>query len=169
MARPLWVVSCVAVVGALGGACSAARQTEGNGPSDGGSGPSAGDQAIDFKVLVHEIHASEIRSASPVTIVGFGGSQNVFPIRFPGQIENCATCHVGTSYTLPMATSAGHTTIDSGADAADPADNLRLGRTAAVCTSCHANVKFDGSAGATCGPGVLTACNHAGGVQSTAP
>ena len=171
MARSLSVVGCAALgIGVAVASCSSARQTPNeNAGTAGDGGATAGDQAIDFKVLIHEIHASEIRSAFPVTIVGFGGSQNVFPLGFPGQIENCAICHTGTSYALPIAAVAGNTTVDSGADAANAADNVRIGKTAAVCTSCHANVKFDGSAAATCAAGVLTACNHAGGPQSTAP
>jgi OmcA/MtrC family decaheme c-type cytochrome len=113
-------------------------------------------EPIDFKVLVHQIHASEIKQ-NEVTIYGFGGSANVFPLEFPNQIGNCALCHAGTSYQLPLAAEV--------KDTINPAGGTTP-KTIAVCTSCHDTVKFDGSAAQKCGPGVMGDCNHRGGTQT---
>jgi OmcA/MtrC family decaheme c-type cytochrome len=129
--------------------------------------PSATDQArvpaggvvepIDFKVLVHEIHADKIRQTD-VTIYGFGGSANVFPIGFPGQVGNCNICHVNNSFQLPLQAVV-HDTIA-------PATSGTTPKTIAVCTACHDTVKFDNSATQACGTGVTGPCNHTGGVQT---
>jgi OmcA/MtrC family decaheme c-type cytochrome len=128
--------------------------------------PSATDQArvptggaaepIDLKVLIHEIHGDKIRQ-NDVTIFGFGGSENVFPLGFPGQVGNCNICHVNSSFQLPLQPVVRDTIIPTGGT---------TNRTIAVCSSCHDTVKFDGSATATCGPGVTGPCNHTGGTQT---
>ncbi len=128
--------------------------------------PSATDQArvpagataepIDFKVLVHEIHADKIRQ-NDVTIYGFGGTAIVFPIGFPGQVGDCNICHVNASFQLPLQPVV-HDTIN-------PAGGTTP-KTIAVCTACHDTVKFDGSGSKTCGAGVTGDCNHTGGQQT---
>jgi OmcA/MtrC family decaheme c-type cytochrome len=129
--------------------------------------PSATDQArvptggaaepIDLKVLIHQIHGDKIRQ-NDVTIFGFGGSENVFPLGFPGQVGNCNICHVNGSFQLPLQPVVHDTVVPAGG--ATP-------RTIAVCTSCHDTVRFDGSAAAACGPGVQGPCNHTGGANLT--
>ncbi|TSA10553.1 MAG: OmcA/MtrC family decaheme c-type cytochrome [Betaproteobacteria bacterium] len=106
------------------------------------------EQSIDFKTMIHAIHAGEtgkggIRTKG-ITVYGFGGSVNDFSkVVFPGKLNNCAACHAGTSYQLagvwaaPTANGILGSTISTGTSAADPADNLRITPTAAVCASCH--------------------------------
>ena len=128
--------------------------------------PSATDQArvpaggtvapIDFKVLIHEVHADKIRQ-SDVTIYGFGGSANVFPIAFPGQVGDCNICHVNASFQLPLQPVVHDTIIPTGGTTP---------KTIAVCTACHDTVKFDNSASQACGTGVTGPCNHSGGTQT---
>jgi OmcA/MtrC family decaheme c-type cytochrome len=126
--------------------------------TDQGQAPSGEPgQPIDFKVLVHEIHGDKIRQTD-VTIFGFNASRNVFPIGFPGDVGNCNMCHVNSSFQLPLAAEVKDTIIPAGGTTP---------KTISVCTSCHDQVKFDGSAGATtCGPGVTGPCNHTGGPQT---
>ncbi|HEY3449663.1 MAG TPA: OmcA/MtrC family decaheme c-type cytochrome [Myxococcales bacterium] len=118
-----------------------------------------GEQAVDLKVLIHEVHAADVRE-TPVEIIGFGGSKNDFPLPFPRDIGNCTICHATDTWKLPLKAEVTDTTIATGADPASPADNTRLGRTQAICLSCHDTTKFDGSASQTCGTGITGPCNH---------
>jgi OmcA/MtrC family decaheme c-type cytochrome len=78
-------------------------------------------------------------------IYGFGGSVNDFSrVVFPrGKLQDCAACHVGTSYQLTgiwvSSTANGilANTTSTGASTTDPADNLRTTPIASVCSSCH--------------------------------
>ncbi len=106
------------------------------------------EESIDFKTMIHAIHAGQsgkggIRTKG-ITIYGFGGSVNDFSgVVFPGKLNDCSTCHARTSYQLagiwstPTAGGILGSTTSTGASASDPADNLRITPTAAVCSSCH--------------------------------
>ncbi len=104
-------------------------------PSDGKQ-----EESLDFKVMIHGIHASGYRQ-KPLQVVGFRGlSTHVFDdkeVQYPGKISNCSTCHIGNTYQLPLATSVLATTIDSGNNLSDPADDKMITPAAAVCSSCH--------------------------------
>ena len=106
------------------------------------------EESIDFKTMIHAIHAGESDKGGfrtkGITIYGFGGSMNDFSgVVFPGKLNNCATCHAGTSYQLtgvwaaPTANGILGSTISTGASPTSSADNLRITPTAAVCSSCH--------------------------------
>jgi OmcA/MtrC family decaheme c-type cytochrome len=108
------------------------------------------EEAIDFKTLVHGIHAGQASQGGfrtkGITVYGFGGSVNDFSdVVFPGKLNDCSVCHVGNSYQVtglwitPTASGILGTTIGSGASPIDPTDNLRISPTAAVCSSCHDN------------------------------
>jgi len=59
-------------------------------------------EAIDMQILVHKIHTGE-NLTNGYTVYGFGGSVNNFAdVRFPGDRRDCAKCHVGTSFTVPL-------------------------------------------------------------------
>lgn len=98
------------------------------------------EESIDFKRLIHGIHASGFRE-EPLEIVGFGGfSIHVFDhehVQFPGHLNNCENCHVNDSYMLPLDSDVEATTIDTGADRADPADDIMITPISSVCSSCH--------------------------------
>jgi OmcA/MtrC family decaheme c-type cytochrome len=107
-----------------------------------------GEQSIDFKVMIHAIHAGESDKGGfrtkGIVVYGYGGSVNDFSdVVFPGKLNNCANCHAGTSYQLtgiwaqPTANGILGTTVSTGASATDPTDNLRNSPITAVCTSCH--------------------------------
>ena len=107
-----------------------------------------GEESIDFKRMIHAIHAGESDKGGfrtkGITVYGFGGSVNDFSgVVFPGKLNDCSNCHVGTSYQLTgtwVAPAAGGilgSTISTGASTTDSTDNLRISPTAAVCSSCH--------------------------------
>jgi OmcA/MtrC family decaheme c-type cytochrome len=101
------------------------------------------EESIDFKTLIHGIHAGSMRT-NALVVYGFGGSVNDFSgVGFPGQFADCSTCHVGNSYTLtgvwatPTASGIAGTTVTTGGAAAAASSYLRMSPTAAVCSSCH--------------------------------
>ena len=111
----------------------AQRGSAGTPPTDGKK-----EQSVDFKVLVHGIHAAAYRE-QPLQVVGFGGRLHIYDentIQFPGDTSNCVSCHQGDSYSLPMAASVLATTQDT-ADVQNPADDKVVTRAASVCSSCH--------------------------------
>ena len=106
------------------------------------------EESIDFKRMIHAIHAGQADKGGfrtkGLVVYGFGGSVNDFSsVVFPGVLSNCNTCHVNNSYQLtgrwaaPKANGILGSTISTGASATDPADNVRITPTAAVCSSCH--------------------------------
>jgi OmcA/MtrC family decaheme c-type cytochrome len=132
--------------------------------------PDAAEDTVDFKVLIHEIHAADIRK-TPVTVFGFGGNPTTFPAAFPGATGRCTICHVGDSYRLPLRPEVQDTTVRAGDPAAqgDPGEQ-RVGRTIAVCTSCHDMVRFDDTVRRpdcnTLVPVNSAECTHSGGPQA---
>ncbi|MDE2371243.1 MAG: OmcA/MtrC family decaheme c-type cytochrome [Burkholderiales bacterium] len=106
------------------------------------------EQAIDFKTMVHGIHAGQASKGGfrnqGLVVYGFGGSVNDFSsVVFPGRLNDCSTCHIGASYQLggvwaaPVAGGILGTTVSSAAGGKTPTANLRNSPTAAVCSSCH--------------------------------
>ena len=122
--------------------------------TDAGRRPASGavdgkaEESIDLKTMVHAIHAGQASKGGMrtkgITVYGFGGSVNDFSgVVFPGKLNDCSNCHTGNSYQLtgtwsaPTANGILGSTVSSGASTTDPADNLRVSPTAAVCASCH--------------------------------
>ena len=102
---------------------------------------------IDFKFMVHAIHAAE-RRHDPLVIIGFAppgtcGTVNDFShVDFPRELRNCLNCHIDGTFELPLkkgvlattaVTNPGSTTSTN----ADPSDDLNITPTAAVCSACH--------------------------------
>ena len=103
-------------------------------PTDGKT-----EESIDFKTMIHGIHGAAFRT-HPLQIVGFGGSLSVFDttaVQYPGQLNNCRACHAGDSFALPLPTGVLGPSLNTGANAADPADDRVASPMAAVCASCH--------------------------------
>jgi len=95
------------------------------------------EESIDFKYMIHAIHAAGVREDG-IVVYGFGGTPNDFShITFPGIVNNCSICHVDDAFTLPLASEVLATTVDSGASIPDPSDDANITPTAAVCSSCH--------------------------------
>jgi OmcA/MtrC family decaheme c-type cytochrome len=121
------------------------------------------EEAIDFKRLIHGIHAAAQTKydGTPadgfrekgLVIYGFGGGPNDFSdVRFPGILSDCGTCHLSNTYTLQgswelptqngilgstIDTAPGATALTFADQLADPADDSNISPTAAVCSSCH--------------------------------
>ena len=122
--------------------------------TDAGRRPAGGgvdgklEESIDFKTMVHAIHAGQKSNGGTrekgIVIYGFGGSVHDFSkVVFPGELKDCSACHAGDSYRLtgnwtsPTASGILGNTISTAASATNPAVNLRISPTAAVCSSCH--------------------------------
>ena len=95
------------------------------------------EEAIDFKRMIHQIHAgAELQDG--IVIYGFGGRPHDYGhVNFIGNLTNCETCHVAGSYSTEAASATLPSTIDTGADISDPSDDLNISSTAAACASCH--------------------------------
>jgi OmcA/MtrC family decaheme c-type cytochrome len=95
------------------------------------------EEAIDFKRMIHQIHSgAELENG--IVLYGFGNVAHDFgTVEFIGNRQNCETCHIPGTYAAEDAADALPSTIDTGADAADPDDDLNISSTAAVCSSCH--------------------------------
>ncbi|HEY5658844.1 MAG TPA: OmcA/MtrC family decaheme c-type cytochrome, partial [Myxococcota bacterium] len=95
------------------------------------------EESIDFKRMIHQIH-SGAELANGVVIYGYHGSVNDYSgVHFIGNRMNCETCHDSGTYGAEAAAATLPSTIDTGADLADPDDDLNISPIAAVCSSCH--------------------------------
>ena len=111
------------------------------------------EEAIDFKTMIHGIHAAGMRENGLVVYGFFSAPATENPVdfrglRFPGILNDCATCHTTPTTTNPSYSLSGiwetptengilGTTIDHGADLTIASDDLNISPTAAVCSSCH--------------------------------
>ena len=107
-------------------------------PSDPGETPDGKrEESIDMKRMVHQIHmGGELEE--PLVLYGFGQSIHDYSeVNFIGNSQNCLTCHLSNTYSADDAWQTAPSTIDTGADVMDPADDLNISPTTAVCSSCH--------------------------------
>ncbi|MBI2868335.1 MAG: OmcA/MtrC family decaheme c-type cytochrome [Chloroflexi bacterium] len=86
-------------------------------------------QSISFQLLIHRIHTGEELSRD-FTIYRSRGVFNFNEILFPGDRRDCATCHVGKSYQLPLPE-----TVSSTLAPREPYSPL--GPAASACLGCH--------------------------------
>jgi OmcA/MtrC family decaheme c-type cytochrome len=98
------------------------------------------EESLDFKTMVHGIHAASMRKQA-LQIVGFRGFTTYVydeqAVHYPGQLGNCLACHTEQGFQLPLAPSVLGTTVDTGADHTDPGDDTVVTPIAAACSSCH--------------------------------
>lgn len=106
------------------------------------------EESVDFKRMIHGIHAAEERK-TPLVIIGRNGSVNDYShVKFPAKLRNCLTCHIDNngkgSFELPLASTLGSTintgsvlTVTPGQIDVDPANDLRISPIAATCSACH--------------------------------
>jgi OmcA/MtrC family decaheme c-type cytochrome len=106
------------------------------------------EEAIDFKTMIHGIHAAAQTTYTGAAAHGFRenglviASADFSHVRFPGILRDCATCHTGTTYALTgnweLPTQNGILGNTTGTlSLFDPADDLNTAPTTAVCSSCH--------------------------------
>lgn len=97
------------------------------------------EQGVHFKYMIHAIHGADQREADePFVVYGFGNNAHDFSeVRFPRSSSDCYACHVDGSLDLPLPGGLLATTVSSGADRYDPADDLNITATAAACSACH--------------------------------
>jgi OmcA/MtrC family decaheme c-type cytochrome len=98
------------------------------------------EESLDFKTMIHGIHAASYR-VNPLQIVGFGGfSTHIYDettVHYPAPLSNCKGCHTSDSYALPMAASVLGVSVDTGGDSINPGDDIVMSPATAVCASCH--------------------------------
>jgi OmcA/MtrC family decaheme c-type cytochrome len=103
------------------------------------------EQSIDFKHMIHAIHDGSVRGAagSPFVIYGFHGSiSNFTDVVYPGQINRCDACHVGTSYYPVLDTAVQATTFFTGLSTQAPKPTgvgipIATSANMSVCSACH--------------------------------
>lgn len=93
------------------------------------------DQSIDFKRMIHGIHASNAIGQT-YDVCGFRNSAHSFDVHYPGKIYNCEGCHLADTYYPVDAALVLGTTMDAN-DPSTPADDRVISPNAAVCSSCH--------------------------------
>lgn len=96
----------------------------------------ADDAPIDFKRMVHQLHASGVNG--PVEICGFGNSANSIEFAYPGRLNNCEGCHnPGEYYPVDPGQVLG-TTVDAN-DPAILTDDVVISPNSSVCSACHSD------------------------------
>ncbi|PLW81896.1 hypothetical protein CWI75_12365 [Kineobactrum sediminis] len=98
------------------------------------------EETLDFKHIVHGIHAASIRE-QPLQLVGFRGFTTYVydeqTVHYPGRLDNCLACHTDDGFSLPLAAGVLATTIDTGDDHRDPRDDTVVTAMSSACSGCH--------------------------------
>jgi OmcA/MtrC family decaheme c-type cytochrome len=94
------------------------------------------DETIDFKRMIHRIHASGATGV-PYEVCGFRNSVHIYDVTYPGHINNCEGCHEPGGYFPVDPAKVLGTTVSVGADPASPIDDVVISPNASVCSSCH--------------------------------
>jgi OmcA/MtrC family decaheme c-type cytochrome len=103
------------------------------------------EETIDFKVMIHALHDGNNLSAAgtPFVIYGYGGSVNNFSnVVYPGYLNRCDACHVGTSYYPVDDTAVQATTFTTGLSTQMPnpttvGNPIATSANMALCSACH--------------------------------
>jgi len=120
------------------------------------------EESVDFKRMIHGIHAGKMRK-NPLIVIGRNGSVNDYSqVRFPGELKNCLNCHIDRTglgtYQIPLDENVLGSTINTrstlgGSLDVDPTNDLKITPIASVCSSCHdsskaiSHMKKEGRAG----------------------
>jgi OmcA/MtrC family decaheme c-type cytochrome len=103
------------------------------------------EQSIDFKYMIHSIHDGSARGAAgvPFVVYGYMGSISKFTdVVYPGQINRCDACHVGSSYYPVDDTAVQATTFSTGLttqvpNPTTPGNPIATSANMTVCSACH--------------------------------
>jgi OmcA/MtrC family decaheme c-type cytochrome len=94
----------------------------------------ADDAPIDFKRMIHQLHASG--EVGAVGICGFGNSAHSYDFGYPGHLNDCEGCHNPGDYYPVDPGTLNATTVDAN-DPAIQSDDVAISPNASVCSSCH--------------------------------
>jgi OmcA/MtrC family decaheme c-type cytochrome len=94
----------------------------------------ADDVSIDFKYMVHALHAADYR------VCGFGNTPHDYrDLRYPGRLDNCEGCHRADTYYPVDGSTVLATTMLAGANRLEFTDDVVISPNTAVCSACHAD------------------------------
>lgn len=116
-------------------------------------------ESVQYKYLIHSLHAGEERAVQ--TEFRGRGIAQTSEVFFPGNLQNCATCHKPGTFTLPLPAKVLPTTVKQG----DKVISVTQPITAA-CSGCHiGRPGFDAHTETMTGPAKGEACTtcHAQG------
>jgi hypothetical protein len=117
-------------------------------------------QTIDFPVMIHRIHFGDqaeggegSQQLTPFIIYGFNGSVNDFSdVRFPGDLRDCAKCHVNDGQQVPVP--------DTRIAVTNPRAFLNpTPPNTAACTACHVEKDASAHADAMTSPKLGESCS----------
>jgi OmcA/MtrC family decaheme c-type cytochrome len=108
------------------------------------------EQTIDFKYMIHAIHDGNNLAAAgaPFVIYGYGGSVNNFSdVVYPGYINRCDACHVGSSYYPVDDAAVQATTFTTGLSKELPnpttvGNPISTSANMALCSACHKDYAY---------------------------
>jgi OmcA/MtrC family decaheme c-type cytochrome len=93
------------------------------------------DQSIDFKYMVHAIHAGPLAGYKVCGYNNFG--YDFSDVTYPGKLNNCEGCHLPDTYYPPGSTTALATTFDAAPDRSTPLGDRAVSPASTVCSTCH--------------------------------
>ena len=102
--------------------------------NDGARRPASANptESVDFALMIHRIHSGPSQTRD-YTIYGFGGSKNNFnDVGYPGDLTNCAQCHLPGTNEVP---SKGVAMINDNRGFINP-----VYPTTGACLGCHATI-----------------------------
>jgi len=124
------------------------------------------DQTIDFKVMVHAIHAG---AKAGYKVCGYGNSGYDFSyVKYPGKLNNCEGCHLPGTYYPPDSSLALATTLDTG-DRSTPLGDIATTPATAVCSVCHTSQDARNHMLSTVAGGSVTAVKDAASRTPSTP
>jgi len=94
------------------------------------------DATIDMKVMIHALHGYS-KTLDAYEVCGYGNFPHTFDFTYPGRLNNCEGCHIPDGYYPVQPGAILATTIDAGADATTPTDDVAVSPNSAVCSACH--------------------------------
>jgi OmcA/MtrC family decaheme c-type cytochrome len=93
------------------------------------------DTSIDFKRMIHGIHASN-SIGQTYDLCGFGNSVHSFDVHYPGRLNNCEGCHLADTYYPVDPAAVLGTTVDVN-DVSTVTDDRVISPNTAACSACH--------------------------------